>query len=39
MKEDLWDHAWEFHFNKAGPFYLCVVLLSFSLHVKNSLSK
>lgn len=21
MKEDLWDHAWEFHFNKAAPGY------------------
>lgn len=21
MKEDLWDHAWEFHFNKVAPEY------------------
>ncbi|XP_024968822.1 uncharacterized protein LOC112508378 [Cynara cardunculus var. scolymus] len=21
MKEDLWDHAWEFHFNKSAPGY------------------
>ncbi|XP_052196428.1 uncharacterized protein LOC127803873 isoform X2 [Diospyros lotus] len=21
MKEDLWDHAWEFHFNEAAPEY------------------
>uniref|UniRef100_A0A251UKC6 Putative F-box domain-containing protein n=1 Tax=Helianthus annuus TaxID=4232 RepID=A0A251UKC6_HELAN len=28
LKEDLWDHSWEFHFKKASPFNLVYCILT-----------